>query len=59
MLETPDSRFVKVKCTHCKNEQTVFNKPAGDVKCLVCNKLLVKATGGRGKFEAKVAQVLE
>jgi len=53
--DKPDSEFIKVKCDECGNEQTVFNKPSGDVLCLVCDKVLVKATGGKG--EVKVKQV--
>ena len=53
--DKPESEFIKVKCDECGNEQTVFNKPSGDVLCLVCDKILVEATGGKG--EVKVKQV--
>jgi small subunit ribosomal protein S27e len=39
--------FVKVKC-ECKNEQVIFSKPAGKVKCLVCGAVLADNTGGKG-----------
>ena len=38
----PKSKFLKVLCTKCKNEQIIFNKSASKVKCLVCG-----ATGKR------------
>ncbi len=50
----PTSNFVTVKCDECGNEQTVFDKPAGDVKCLVCDAVLVEATGGRGTVVAEL-----
>ncbi|HDD45913.1 MAG TPA: 30S ribosomal protein S27e [Candidatus Aenigmarchaeota archaeon] len=44
------SRFIKVRCKRCKNEQIVFEKPAMNVKCLVCDGELIKSTGGKGKL---------
>ncbi len=46
--------FVKVKCTECKNEQVIFSKPAGEVKCLVCGAVLATQTGGKGQISGKV-----
>jgi small subunit ribosomal protein S27e len=40
--------FVKAKCLKCKNEQMVFQRPATEVKCLVCGEILLKPTGGKG-----------
>lgn len=53
-----ESKFLKVTCSKCNNEQIVFNKPSSDVKCLVCGEELAKATGGKGKILSKVQQVL-
>ncbi len=41
--------FLRVKCKKCNNEQNVFSKPAGPVKCLVCGAVLLENTGGKGK----------
>lgn len=51
-------KFAKVKCRKCNNEQNVFNKPASEVKCLVCGATLAKNTGGECDFSADVLQVL-
>jgi len=48
--------FVKVKCKECKNEQVIFSKPSGDVKCLVCGALLSARTGGKGNVGTKVIE---
>jgi small subunit ribosomal protein S27e len=53
------SKFLKVICTKCKNEQIIFNKPANDVHCLVCNARLAESRGGKGKIKVKVLQALE
>ena len=59
MLVTPKSRFVKVKCAQCKNEQIIFEHAATEVKCLVCGKTLAKSKGGKAEILAKVIGVLE
>ncbi len=49
----PESSFIKVKCDECGNEQTVFDKPSRNVLCLVCDRLLVESTGGKGKINVE------
>jgi len=58
-LPAPDSKFVKVRCKKCKNEQVIFGKAASEVKCLVCGTLLAAPTGGKTKFRGRVLEVLE
>jgi small subunit ribosomal protein S27e len=53
-----DSKFLKVVCSKCNNEQIIFNKATSNVKCLVCGEELSKATGGKAKIKSKVLQVL-
>jgi len=52
------SRFVKVRCSKCQNEQTVFGKASSEVKCLICNTILAEPSGGKAKIKAKVVEVL-
>lgn len=58
-LAQPNSKFVKVRCMKCKNEQTVFGKATSRVLCTVCGKELVTPTGGKSKLKARVVEVLE
>ncbi|MHC1599127.1 MAG: 30S ribosomal protein S27e [Candidatus Methanofastidiosia archaeon] len=53
------SKFVKVKCEDCGNEQNVFNKPSTNVRCIVCGKTLVECKGGLGEFKSKIIAELE
>lgn len=48
------SKFVKVKCEKCKNEQMVFMRAASKVKCLVCGEVLAEPTGGKARLNVKV-----
>jgi len=41
------SKFLRVKCSKCKNEQVMFEKSASTVKCLVCGEVLARPTGGK------------
>lgn len=54
----PESRFLKVACTKCKNEQIIFNKASMDVKCLVCGNVLAEVTGGMSIIKSKILKVL-
>jgi len=56
--EGPTSRFVKVRCEKCKNEQIIFGKISTEVKCLVCNDVLAEPTGGKANIKARVLEVL-
>lgn len=58
-LPAPTSKFVKVRCKKCKNEQVIFGKAASEVKCLVCGTTLAAPTGGKTHFKGRVLEVLE
>ena len=55
----PTSKFIKLRCPKCKNEQITFGKSSNKVPCLVCNKIIVEPTGGKSKIKARVLEVLE
>ena len=52
------NKFVKVRCSKCKNEQIIFGKASTNVSCLVCNKELASPTGGKVKVKSRVIEVL-
>ena len=58
-IEEPNSRFVKVRCPKCKNEQIIFGKASTEVKCLVCGNTLAVPKGGKAKIKAQILEVLE
>lgn len=55
----PKSKFIKVRCSKCKNEQIIFGNATTMVSCLVCNKEVSRPTGGKSKIAARVLEVLE
>ena len=59
MKNNPDSKFIKLRCAKCKNEQIVFGKVSSAVKCLVCDKILAEPSGGKTTAKTRVLEVLE
>jgi small subunit ribosomal protein S27e len=59
MAKNPTSKFLKLRCNKCKNEQITFDKSSKEVKCLVCGEILAQPTGGKTKVVARVLEVLE
>ena len=58
-LKEPNSRFIKIRCPKCRNEQITFGKSASMVGCLVCGKVLAEPSGGKTKIKARILEVLE
>jgi small subunit ribosomal protein S27e len=52
------SKFVKVRCPKCKNEQIIFGRASTKVLCLVCGKTVAEATGGKASIKARILEVL-
>ena len=59
LLPQPRSRFLKVKCLDCGNEQVIFGSASTVVRCLVCGKTLAEPTGGKSRILTKIVSVLE
>ena len=47
-------KFIKVQCKNCKNTQIIFEKASTIVKCLKCNEVLAKPTGGKAKIYGRI-----
>lgn len=58
-MKEPTSKFVKIRCPKCKNEQIMFGKASAKVKCLVCGKQLAEPLGGKSKIKARILEVLD
>jgi len=58
-IKKTSSKFLKVTCSKCKNEQIIYNKATTHVKCLVCDAALAETRGGKAKIKAKVIQVMD
>ena len=52
------SKFVKVRCPKCNNEQVIFGKASTKVKCLSCDRILSEPSGGKSKIKAQILEVV-
>jgi small subunit ribosomal protein S27e len=57
-LREATSRFIKIRCPKCKNEQIMFGRASTVVNCLVCGKSLAEPTGGKARVKARVLEVI-
>lgn len=52
------SRFLKIRCQSCKNEQNIFEGATTKVKCLICDAVLAMPMGGKADIKARIVEVL-
>jgi small subunit ribosomal protein S27e len=53
------SKFIRVKCPDCENEQIIFEKSSTLVDCVVCGRVLAEPTGGKADLKAeKLAELV-
>jgi len=55
------TKFLKVRCEKCNNEQIMFERPSVTVPCLVCKETLAETTGGKAKMTttSRVLEILD
>lgn len=58
-MKKPDSKFIKVRCKDCENEQVLFDKPSNVVSCHICGSKLAIPKGGKADIKGEVLTVLE
>jgi len=47
-LNETSTKFLKIKCSKCKNEQVLFERASSkELVCLVCKTKLAYSTGGK------------
>jgi len=59
LVPQPRSRFLKVRCPDCGNEQFVFSHASIVVRCLVCGRVLAQPSGGKAVVLGHVIKVLD
>ncbi len=59
LVPRPRSRFLRVRCPDCGNEQIVFSHSSIVVRCLVCGRNIAMPTGGRSEILGHVVRELE
>jgi small subunit ribosomal protein S27e len=57
-MKNTKGKFIRVKCSKCKADQTIFGKASTKVRCLECNTVLALPAGGKAKIRSRVEEVL-
>lgn len=55
----PKSRFLRVKCNDCENEQIIFGCASTRVNCNVCGRTLADPAGGKAIIRTQILEVLD
>jgi len=58
-MKKTESKFIKVRCKDCENEQVLFNKASKTVSCHICGAKLAIPNGGKAKIKAEILEVIE
>lgn len=58
-MKKTESKFIKVRCKDCENEQVLFNKASSEVSCHICGSTLAKPSGGKAKIKGEILEVIE
>lgn len=53
------SKFLRVKCADCENEQIIFGSASSVVECTVCGRTLAEPTGGKANIKTAIIEVLD
>ena len=51
-------KFIKIKCSKCKNTQIIFGRASTKVHCNECNGIVALPSSGNAKIRARVEEVL-
>ena len=58
LIQLTKSKYMRVICRKCKNDQMLYSKVATVVKCNKCGVVIAEPTGGEARIYAKVVEVL-
>ena len=58
-MQKPKSKFIKVRCNDCENEQAVFDKASTTIHCHICGSKLAVPCGGKAKIKGKILEIVE
>jgi len=53
------SKFIRVRCKDCGNEQVIFNKASRVVSCHICGATLAEPTGGKAEIKGEIIEEIE
>jgi small subunit ribosomal protein S27e len=58
-MEKPKSKFIKVRCKDCENEQVIFDRASTAISCHICGSKLAIPKGGKANIKGEILKILE
>jgi len=58
-MTEPKSKFIKVRCKDCENEQVIFDRASTPISCHICGSKLAIPKGGKVELKSEVLEILE
>ena len=58
-MKKTKSKFIKVRCKDCENEQVLFDKASSQVSCHICGSKLAIPKGGKAEIKGELLEVIE
>ena len=58
-MKQANSKFIKVRCKDCENEQVLFDKASTVVSCHICGSKLAVPAGGKANIKGEILEVIE
>ncbi|MEK6958285.1 MAG: 30S ribosomal protein S27e [archaeon] len=59
LIPNPKTKFYRIKCPACGNEQNVFSAASSKVRCVACNSELAQTGASKIILKTKILKVLE
>ena len=58
-MKKTKSKFIKVRCKDCENEQVLFDKAGSIVSCHICGSKLAIPKGGKAEIKGELLEFIE
>ena len=59
LIPEPSSKFLKVNCKECEEENIVYSHASTSVMCKSCGNIIAKPTGSKAQIIGKISETLK
>ena len=59
LIPEPNSKFQKIKCSECEEEQVIYSHTTTVIKCNSCGNPIAQPTGSKAKLFGKISETVE
>ena len=59
LIPEPNSKFLKVNCKECEEENIVYSHASMAVMCKSCGNIISKPTGSKAQIIGKISETLK